>query len=146
MQCWRGSRNRKKGGEKIIKKKRLQKVLITALAVTTVFGMTMTAGATGTALAASSSEPAAAAVEEIVVVVIPTIRAVIVETQKIVTIVEGDYLAKTVDGVAVMTLADSIKSVYGPVLNIDFGYRENGKYTNLSTDGGEIIMAVVILV
>lgn len=166
-----------------MKKTRLQKVLATALAVTTVFGMTMTAGATGTAPAVSSSSgSAAAAAQEVVAAVVPATSAVTVAGQKIVTTVAGAYLAKTVDGVAVMTSADSIKSAYGlsasqklyamvmdtdpamsynamaslnaaaaalsatmgPVLNIDLGFKENGKYTALSSDGAEIMMTVAI--
>lgn len=165
-----------------MKKTRLQKVLATALAVTAVLGMTMTAGATGTAPAASSTESAAAAAETVVASVVPTTSAVMVAGQKIATTVEGAYLAETVDGVAVMTQADSIKGAYGltasqklyamvmdtdqtksykamaslnaaaaalsatmgPVLNIDLGYRENGKYTALPSDGAEIMMTVAI--
>ena len=166
-----------------MKKTRLQKVLATALAVTTVIGMTMTVGATSTAPAASSSSSASCAAEAVVTTAaVPATSAVTVAGQKIVTTVEGAYLANTVDGIAVMTPADSIKGAYGltasqklyaivmdtdqarsynamaslnaaaaalsatmgPVLNIDLGFKENGKYTSLPTNGGEIMMTVAI--
>lgn len=165
-----------------MKKTRLQKVLATALAVTTVIGTTLTAGATGTAPAASSTESAAAAAETVVAAVVPATSAVTVAGQKIVTTIAGAYLAKTVDGVAVMTQAADIAGAYGltasqklyamvmdtdqaksynamaslnaaaaalsatmgPVLNIDLGFKENGKYTALPSDGAEILMTVAI--
>ncbi|MCM1537444.1 MAG: hypothetical protein NC254_03500 [bacterium] len=172
-----------------MKRTRLQKALATALAVTTVVGMTMTAGATGTAPAASSTESASAAAEQVVAAAgettaaaVPATSEVTVAGQKIVTTVQGVYAAKTVSGIAVMTPADSIKGAYGltasqklyamvmdtdktksynamaslnaaaaalsatmgPVLNIDLGFRENGKYTALSADGAEIMMTVAI--
>lgn len=96
-----------------MKKTKLQKVLATALAVTAVAGMTMTAGATGSAPAASSSESAAAAAEEVVAAAVPATSDVTVAGQKIVTTVEGAYLAESVAGIAVMTPADGIKGSYG---------------------------------
>ncbi len=144
-----------------MKKTRLQKVLATALAVTTIAGMTLTVGASDSAPAASSAESASAAAEQVVAAAVPSTSAVTVAGQKIVTTVEGAYLAKTVDGVAVMTPAADIKSAYdamasltaaaaalnatmGPVLNIDLGYKENGKYTGLPSDGAEIMMTIAI--
>lgn len=165
-----------------MKKTRFQKMLATALAMTVVAGMTLTAGASGTAPAASSTESAAAAAEQVVAAVVPSTSTVTVAGQKIVTTVKGAYLAKTVDGVAVMTPAADIKGAYGltanqqlyamvadtdqarsynamaslnaaaaalnatmgPVLNINLGFRENAKYTNLPSDGAEILMTIAI--
>ena len=165
-----------------MKRTKLQKVLATALTVTTVVGMTMTAGATGTAPAASGTESAAAAAEQVAAAAVPAQSAVTVAGQKIVTTVEGAYLAKTVDGLAVMTTAGGIKEAYGltasqklyimvmdtdpaksynamaslnaaaaslnatmgPVLNINLGFKENGKYTALPAGDGEIMMTVAI--
>lgn len=172
-----------------MKRTRLQKALATALAVTTVVGMTMTAGATGTAPAASSTGSAAAAAQQVVeaagqttAAAVPATSSVTVAGQKIVTTIAGAYLAKTVDGLAVMTAADSIKGAYGlsasqslyimvmdtdparsynamaslnaaaaalnatmgPVLNINLGFKENGKYTALPEGDGEIMMTVAI--
>lgn len=178
----RGPAVLEKGGEENMKKTRLQKVLATALAVTTIAGMTLTVGASDSAPAASSAESASAAAEQVVAAAVPSTSAVTVAGQKIVTTVEGAYLAKTVDGVAVMTPAADIKSAYGltasqklyamvmdtdqaksynamasltaaaaalnatmgPVLNIDLGYKENGKYTGLPSDGAEIMMTIAI--
>lgn len=40
--------------------------------------------------------------------------------------------------------ATAINAQMGPVLNIDLGYRENGKYYELSRDGADIMMSVAL--
>ncbi len=172
-----------------MKRTKLQKLLATALAVTTMVGATMTVGATGTAPAASAggnasgeSASATSAAAEVVAAAVPATSEVTVAGMKVVTTVKGAYLAKTVGGIAVMTQNAEIKGAYGltasqslyamvldtdktksykamasldaaaaalnatmgPVLNIDLGYKENGKYTALSANGPEIMMTVAI--
>lgn len=40
--------------------------------------------------------------------------------------------------------AAALNATMGPVLNIDIGYKENGKYTGLPSDGAEIMMTIAI--